>query len=125
MAHGYGESITRRESFGQSYDLAGPRVYTLRELVEYAGKVTGHSRPIIGLGKSLSYLQAASMELLPMKLLTRDNVRSMTVDNVSPAKLPFGIAPTRLEAAAPMWLAQRTPRSRYNLFRDRTRISGR
>ena len=121
VAHVYVESMTRLESFGQSYDLAGPKVYTLRELVKYVGKATGHSRPVIGLGKSLSYLQAASMELLPMKLLTRDNVRSMTVDNVSPAKLPFGITPTPLEAVAPMWLARRTPRDRYNLFRDRSR----
>lgn len=123
VAHVYVGSLPRHESFGVAYDLAGPKVYTLRELVEYVGKATGHSRPIIGLGRGLSYLQAASMELLPVKLLTRDNVRSMTVENVSKALLPFGIVPTPLEAAAPMWLARRTPRDRYNLFRDRSRTA--
>ncbi|MRR09347.1 complex I NDUFA9 subunit family protein, partial [bacterium] len=30
------ESLERAESYGQAYDLGGPRVYTLRELVRYA-----------------------------------------------------------------------------------------
>lgn len=123
VARVYAESLARLESVGKSYDLVGPKVYTLRELVEYAGERAGHRRPIIGLGPRLSYLQAAVMELMPGNLLTRDNVRSMSVDNVSSAPLPFGIAPTALEAVAPMWLARRTPRERYNLFRDRSRSS--
>jgi uncharacterized protein YbjT (DUF2867 family) len=108
-------------SHGKSYDLVGPKVYTLRELVEYCGRVTGHRRPIIGLGPALSNLQAFALELAPGKLMSRDNVKSMTVDSVSASRLPFGIAPTALEAVAPTWLADRTPRARYNVFRDRAR----
>ena len=121
VALAYAEGLTRQDAFGQSYDLVGPKVYRLRELVAYVGEVTGKRRPVFGLGDRLSYLQAAVMERLPGKLLTRDNYRSMKVDNVSASPLPFGIAPTALEAVAPTWLAQRTPRDRYNLFRDRTR----
>ena len=33
---------------GQIYECAGPRVYTLRELVQLAGRVSGHERPVIG-----------------------------------------------------------------------------
>jgi NADH dehydrogenase len=113
-------SVPRLESFGQSYDLAGPTVYTLRELVKYVGELTGHPRPVLGLGPRLSYVQAGLFERLPGKLLTRDNVRSMTRANVSQAVLPFGIAPTPLEAVAPTWLAERTPRQRYFLFRNRS-----
>ena len=120
VAAAFVESLRRLESYGQSYDLAGPKAYTLRELVEYVGEVTGHRRPVIGLGERASYWQALAMELLPMKLLTRDNYYSMKVDSVSASPLPFGIAPTALEAVAPTWLAQRTPRNRYNLFRDRS-----
>jgi NADH dehydrogenase len=113
------ESVARLDSFGQTYELAGPKTYTLRELVEYVGRVTGHRRPIVGLGPTLSYLQAYAMELAPGKLMSRDNVKSMKVDSVSQSPLPFGMTPTALEAVAPTWLAQRTPRDRYNLFRDR------
>jgi NADH dehydrogenase len=113
------ESLTRLESFGQIYELAGPKIYTLRELVEYVGRVTREHARVIALNDKLSYLQARSMELLPGKLLTRDNYYSMKVDSVSDKPLPFGLTPTPLEAVAPVWLAQRTPRNRYRLFRDR------
>jgi NADH dehydrogenase len=119
VAKAYVESLTRLEAFGEAYALAGPKVYTLRELVRYVGEVTGHRRPIIGLGAQLSYLQAFLMELSPIKVMTRDNVKSMKVDSVAAGAFPFGITPTALEAVAPTWLAQRTPRGRYNAFRDR------
>jgi NADH dehydrogenase len=119
VGHVMVESLSRLESFGQPYDLVGPRVYTLRELAEYVGKVTGERARVIPLNDTLSRLQARVMELLPGKLLTRDNYYSMKVDNVSDQPLPFGLTPTPLEAVAPAWLAQRTPRSRYRLFRDR------
>jgi len=106
-------------SFGRSYDLCGPRVYTLRELVEYVGKVTGQRRPVVGLNDALSYCQALAMGLLPVKLLTRDNYYSMKVDSVCNCDFPFGIAPAALEAVAPSYLGRRTPRARYQEFRER------
>jgi NADH dehydrogenase len=114
-------SLAELDSFGRSYELCGPRVYTLRELVEYVGTVTGRRRPVIGLNDTLSYLQALAMELLPVKLMTRDNYYSMKVDNVCSCDFPFGIAPTALEAVAPSYLGQRTPRARYQRFRGQAR----
>jgi uncharacterized protein YbjT (DUF2867 family) len=116
----FAESLTRLESFGVTYDLVGPKVYQLHELVRYVGELTGHRRPVIGLGPRLSRLQAFAMELLPGKLMTRDNVDSMKLDSVSTSRLPFGITPTAIEAVAPSWLAGRTPRGRYRQFRDRS-----
>ena len=120
-------SLDDLASSGKAYDLCGPRVYTLRELVEYVGTATGHRRPIIGLNDTLSYAQAFAMELPAVKqcmraldmLMTRDNFRSMTVDSVCSCGFPFGMIPTALEAAAPAWLATDTSRGRYRLFRDR------
>ena len=117
-------SVKNLDAFGQAYDLAGPRVYTLHELVEYVGEITGHRRPVAPLGPGASMLQAAFMEWLPVKLLTRDNVRSMTRLSVSNAPMPFGITPTPIEAVALAWLAHRTPRARYFEFRDRVHRSG-
>ena len=104
-------------SFGRSYDLCGPRVYTLRELVEYVGAVTGRRRWVLGLNDTFSYLQTLAMEFLPVKLMTRDNYYSMKVDNVCSCDFPFGIAPAALEAVAPSYLGRRTPRARYQGFR--------
>ncbi|HYK14858.1 MAG TPA: complex I NDUFA9 subunit family protein [Burkholderiales bacterium] len=106
---------------GLTYELCGPRVYKLRELVTLVGELTGHRRPVIGLGDTLSYLQALVLEFLPGHLLTRDNYRSMQVDNVCDAPFPFGISPKALEAEAPTWLAAASPRARYRAYRGQAR----
>lgn len=119
VAHAFVASMRLDESFDKAYDLAGPNVYTLRELVEFAGKASGHSRPIVGLGRRLSWCQAFAMELLPGKLMSRDNVRSMRLANVSDAKFPFGIEPAPLESVAPAYLKGVYSRSRFAAFRYR------
>lgn len=121
VAAAFVKGLTELASFGRSYDLCGPRVYTLRELVEYVGRVTGRRRLVVGLNDTLSYWQALAMELLPVKLMTRDNYYSMKVDNVCACDFPFGITPTALEAVAPSYLGQRTPRARYQRFRGQAR----
>ena len=82
------------------------------------GRLSGHPRPIIGLGDTLSWLQAFALELLPVKLMSRDNLASMTVDNVSSAPFPFGIEPAAIEGVAPLWFSTATPRGRYTGFRS-------
>jgi NADH dehydrogenase len=108
---------------GESFDLCGPRVYTLRELVEYVVRTLGLRRAVIGLTPALSMLQAALLEKLPGPLMTRDNVLSMRVDNVCECAFPevFGFAPSALEAVVPLYIAGVTPRSRYRWFRFRAR----
>jgi uncharacterized protein YbjT (DUF2867 family) len=115
--------LREAHTFGQRYDLCGPRVYTLRQLVEYVVRAAGLRRPIIGLGPAASMLQAAVLEHLPGRLMTRDNIRSMRVDSVCRSDTPavFGFTPTPLEAVAPLYLAGTTPRARYNWFRFRAR----
>ncbi len=118
VAAAFVHALTDIGSLGRSYELCGPKRYTLRELVTYVAKVTGNQRPVIGLSRTLSYVQAYAMELLPVKLMTRDNLRSMEVDSVCDCAFPFGIRPQSLEAVAPTWLAVQTPRARYQRFRD-------
>lgn len=119
VAAAFMHALTDIASYGRSYDLCGPQRYTLRELVAWVGRTIGCPRPIIGLNRTLSYCQAFAMELLPVKLMTRDNLRSMEIDSVSDSTFPFGIRPQALEALAPAWLADDSSRGRYDRMRSR------
>lgn len=121
VAQAISHALGELDTFGRVYELCGPRQYTLRELVEFASRQSGHERAVIGLPDRLAYLQAFVMEKLPGKLITRDNLRSMQVPNVCAGGFPFGIQPQALEAAAPAYLSQTGPRERYPQFRWRAR----
>ena len=116
-------ALESREAAGKSYDLCGPREYTLRELVRFACAVTGRRRLVIGIPEGLATLQAWFLEHMPapLRLMTRDNLRSMTVPSVCERGFPFGIEPWQLEAAAASWLAPAGPRERYPRLRWRAR----
>lgn len=115
-------SLTAPEAAGQTYELAGPTVYTLRQLVEYVSALVGKPRPVIALPEGLAMLQARLMELAPQPLMSRDNVRSMRVDNVATGEpLPFGVTPTAIEAVVPGWLGRDAMRANYYPFRRRAR----
>lgn len=116
VAAAFVAAVESEESVARTYDLAGPKVYTLRDLVKLAGRLSGHRRPVFGLPEGLGMLQAAMLELSPVKLMSRDNVLSMKVDSVSDAAFPFGIVPQAIEAVAPAWLARH---ARYADLRPR------
>lgn len=113
-------ALANTETYGKTYELVGPKVYTFRQLVSAIMGAMGTQRPIIGLCNQLSYAQAFMMELLPIKLMSRDNVRSMEVDSVSEHSLvaDFGITPTSLEAVMPEYLIDQTARGAYDRFRQ-------
>lgn len=113
-------SLDNIDTYGQTYELAGPKVYTFRELVQAVMDTLNIRRPIIGLNDKLSYAQAFMMELLPIKLMSRDNVRSMEVDSVSAQPFPaiFEVTPTALEVIIPEYLVNQTPRGAYDRFRS-------
>ncbi len=119
VARAFVDSLNQASCFGRAYDLCGPRIYTLRELIELITALLGKRRPIIGLGDRLSYLQAWLMEWLPVKLMTRDNYYSMQVDSVCNCEFPFDFEPSTLESVVPDYLVGASPRSKYALFRHR------
>lgn len=120
VARAFVLALENSSTFGKCYELGGPQVYTLRALVQYVADVLGRKRIIIGLNDRLSYLQAYAMEFLPLKLLTRDNIQSMQVDNVCSGAFPaeFGFQPTPLEAVVPDYLAHDNLRHSYNRWRS-------
>lgn len=111
------EALERADAVGQTFEMAGPRQYSLQELVEYVGVLTAHPRPVIPLPEGLAMLQAAALECLPGPLMSRDNVRSMRAPNVARgAPQPWGRRPTALEAVAPCYLGSINKRGRYTAF---------
>lgn len=107
---------------GQTFECAGPRVYTLGELVKLVGQLTGHERKLIALPESIGELQARLMELLPGEpLMSRDNIRSMQVPNIATHQLPglqaLGIQPAALESIAAQYLAPGAGLARLNRWR--------
>ena len=113
------KSLENTDTYSKTYELVGPKVYSFRELVQQVMMTLNIQRPIIGLSDKLSYMQAFMMELLPIKLMSRDNVRSLEVDSVSANPFPeiFGVIPAALEAVIPEYLVDETPRGAYDRFR--------
>lgn len=113
------ECLARPESVGQSYELGGPAVYELQELVKLVGQATGHRRPVLPLPDGLARIMAAFMERLPNPPMTRDNLDSMKQDSVcAGVPLPFGMTPTPLAAVLPSWLRLTLP---YDQYRSQAR----
>jgi uncharacterized protein YbjT (DUF2867 family) len=118
--------LQKPDTIGQTYELCGPDVLTLGELVQRAGQWAGvnqgRGRPVIALPMWVGWLQAAAMELAPGEpLMSRDNLASMRVDNVATGQLP-GLAELGIHAAsaagvAPGYLGHRGPRSKLNRWR--------
>jgi NADH dehydrogenase len=112
-------SLGDPRTFAQAYELCGPKVYTLEELVRFAARCVDANRPIVKLPDALAQMQAFTFEHLPGKLITRDNLRSMSVDNVCDGPFPkvFGFTPSAMEAVVPEYLARTTSRARYDRYR--------
>ena len=121
VARAMAVALEDTETFGQKYDLGGPREYTLKQLVELVCTLTHHGRLVIGLPDGLSYLQASLLEMLPGPFMTRDNYRSMQVANTTSAPWPLGGDRQSLEAIAPTYLVPSGPRERYPQLRWRAR----
>jgi uncharacterized protein YbjT (DUF2867 family) len=113
-------------TIGQTYELCGPDVLSLGELVQRAGQWAGvnhgRGRLVLGLPMWVGWLQAAAMELAPGEpLMSRDNLASMKVDNVATGQLPglaaLGISAASASGVAPTYLGHRGPRSKLNRWR--------
>ncbi len=118
VAKAFVRSLGDRHTFGQRYELCGPKVYTLYELVSYIRRQLGLGTRIYGLGNGLSRLQATVLGFMPGKPFSMDNYRSLQIDSVCDGDFPriFGFRPTSLESVVPVYLGERRSQ-RYSLYR--------
>ena len=84
---------------GRTYELAGPGVYTLRELVTIALRLIGRRRWLVPVPFAVAELQARLFELLPRPPLTTGQVDLLKTDNVASGTLP-GLRELNIEAKA-------------------------
>lgn len=112
-------ALENTTTYGKSYELGGPTVYTLKAIVQKVMAILGKQRPIIGLNNTLSMAQASAMQLSPIPLITRDNIRSMQVDSVCADSIAsvLGVKATSLDVIAPEYLLDSSPRAAYDSFR--------
>src|SRR4051794_229921 len=100
--------IDDSSSAGRTYELGGPRTYSMRALVELLLEEIRRKRLLVNLPFGAAAMQARLLSLLPDALLTPDQVEMLKYDNiVSPNALGFealGIKPTAVEAILPTYL---------------------
>ena len=90
----------------QTYELGGPKIYSLRDIVELVAKISGRRRWIMGLPNILARLQGLVFNFVPGRPFSSDNYRSLTVDSVcsSDGFARLGIQPHSMGAAARQFL---------------------
>lgn len=85
VASAFVKSLSMPQTIHQSYDLVGPTVYTMKEIVEFAARRAKTSCAIIPVPAFVGYLQALAFEFLPgPTLMSRDNIASMQLPNTLP-----------------------------------------
>lgn len=121
VADAFVDSLGNAATHGQAYELVGPNIYTLRELVDYTAGLVGSKATIVPLSEGWAYLQAGLMWLAPNPMLSPDNLRSMEKDSVCEGSghAPANWRPTALESIAPTYIALNTPRGKLDGFRYR------
>jgi uncharacterized protein YbjT (DUF2867 family) len=115
-----------------AYELGGPDVKTFRELLEFMLDVVGRKRWIMELPQSIANLQASILERLPgQPLLTRDQVRQLTRDNIVSEEAvrdgrtfqELGITPDSIHVVVPTYLVRFRRSGQFTRQRP-TRVSG-
>lgn len=95
---------------GRTYELGGPAVYTLREILDLIAKTTERKRMYVPVPFFLLDLGAALTGWLPFAPITLDQARLLRIDNVvKPGAsigtlADLGVQPTAVEAIVPAYL---------------------
>ena len=100
--------LAKPDTAGQTFELAGPHTYTLRELIGLALRLIDKRRPLVPLPFALAELQARFFELLPNPPLTTAQVDLLRSDNLASGSLPgfreLEITPKAVEDIVPTYI---------------------
>jgi uncharacterized protein YbjT (DUF2867 family) len=113
VATAIADAVDGKAKAGGTYELGGPEVLTMREIMEIILAVTERDRMLVPLSFGLAKLKATFLQFAPGAFkLTPDQVALLRSDNVvsdaaKSARLTLeglGITPDSLEAVAPQYL---------------------
>ena len=96
------DALHNPDTIGQSIELGGPDVFTLKEIVTMTARLKGLKRPIIALPDAIGKIQALCLEFVPGKPFSRDNFASLQTDNVLPESVKP--QPTSVSAVVPRYI---------------------
>ena len=107
VAEAFVRALDRPAGTAAIYELCGPEVLTLEEIVRLTARVAGLPCHILRLPDAVARVQGVVMGLLPGKPFSLDNFRSLTLDSVCRENgcAALGIAPRTLLAEMPLYLA--------------------
>ena len=120
VAEAFARAIAHPHAAGHTYELFGPRVIELGELVRWTAELIGKRRWILPLPDALGYVQALVGEWLPGKPISRDNYRSLKIDSVgtSDGLAALGIVATPMDVVMPRLLRGETRQRMLDRFRE-------
>jgi NADH dehydrogenase len=116
-------ALTGRAQAGTTYELGGPEILTMKEVMERVLSYTMRRRRFVTLPFPLAKLQGAILQILPNPPLTLDQVRLLEKDNVVSEAARredrtlegLGIAePVAVEAVVPDYLEQYRPKGQFS-----------
>ena len=125
VATAIADAVDGKTRPGATYELGGPEVMTMREILQAILEITQRDRMLVSLPFGLARLQAMFLQFAPGDLkLTPDQVELLRTDNVvsDAAKAAgltlegLGINPDSLEAVAPsyLWRFRKTGQFAHN-----------
>jgi uncharacterized protein YbjT (DUF2867 family) len=122
VATAVADAVDGKTKAGATYELGGPEVLTMREIIETILEIAERKPMLISLPFGLAKLQATFLQFAPGALkLTPDQVALLRSDNVvsdaaKAAGLTFeglGISPDSIEAIAPQYLWRFRPAGQF------------
>jgi NADH dehydrogenase len=121
LAEAISRALTDPKARGASFEFGGPKVYTFKELMQLLLSQIHRRRLLIPVPFWVAELQAGFLELMPVPLLTRDNVLLLKQDNVVSQEMPgfadLDITPTAIEMVIPSYLDRYRPGGRASRLR--------
>ena len=124
VVEAFRRALHERRTIGQTYELYGPEVYSLGELVRMTAKQLGLKRLVVPLPDSLGRLQGMVFDFVPGKPFSSDNYRSLKLDSVGAIDglHQLGITPTRIGPQLPVILGSPAVKQpRYDRYRRSAR----